>query len=527
MGNYSSQNEMDDDSDGVLLEFLENEDYDYQEHLINVLQRMVSRGTLARYCTMKMPVIRKRPDLTKFRDTPLYRELKRLAGQSPDNKMPNDKWSLEMMLRDRENGIRSKTGGTFTENECRRISNMYIPNHKDQRLMSLESKVFCGTFNKSGSRLITASQDHVIRIFDSSKGLYNRVKRIIARDVSWCILDIDFSPDENYFVYSTWSDYLHVSQVNGESDDLQWLHLSPEHSRSCVFSVRFSPCGNYILGGANDGCLYLYDRIANMRTIKIKTNIDEYTDINAVCFVDNSSNLYVSGCDDGIMKLWDSRCAIRSGNEGTTEPVGIFFGHFDGITYIDSRNDGRYLLSNSKDQSIKIWDMRKFSPKEKECVVRNSVVNNWDYRWDNVPREFYNPQRDIEGDASIMTYRGHRVTKSLIRAKFSPAEQTGQRYIYTGCGTGRVIIYDVLTGHIKEAIEGHKDIVRDVAWHPERAEIISSSWDSHVNLITYKRLDNQKRRNSGVRVGEEEPPLRRSRRIALKTQNHESDGEHD
>lgn len=45
----------------------------------------------------------------------------------------------------------------------------------------------------------------------------------------------------------------------------------------------------------------------------------------------------------------------------------------------------------------------------------------------------------MKDDTSVMTYRGHRVKKSLIRAKFSPAETTGQRYIYTGCGTGRLI----------------------------------------------------------------------------------------
>lgn len=92
----------------------------------------------------------------------------------------------------------------------------------------------------------------------------------------------------------------------------------------------------------------------------------------------------------------------------------------------------------------------------------------------------------------MMTYRGHRVTKSLIRAKFSPLETTGQRFIYTGCGTGRVIgeivlaltltfsrvfylVYDVLTGKIREAIGGHRDVVRDVDWHPIRHEIVSSS----------------------------------------------------
>lgn len=38
-----------------------------------------------------------------------------------------------------------------------------------------------------------------------------------------------------------------------------------------------------------------------------------------------------------------------------------------------------------------------------------------------------------------MTFKGHRVQKSLIRAKFSPAASTAQRYIATGCATGRLI----------------------------------------------------------------------------------------
>ena len=68
--------------------------------------------------------------------------------------------------------------------------------------------------------------------------------------------------------------------------------------------------------------------------------------------------------------------------------MGTLAGHTDGITFIDSRvgfknilqelffnireiyvrailmfvqGDGRYLISNCKDQSIKLWDVRKFS----------------------------------------------------------------------------------------------------------------------------------------------------------------------
>lgn len=45
----------------------------------------------------------------------------------------------------------------------------------------------------------------------------------------------------------------------------------------------------------------------------------------------------------------------------------------------------------------------------------------------------------LEGDTSIMTYRGHSVLQTLIRCHFSPSSITGQRYIYTGCAAGRVI----------------------------------------------------------------------------------------
>ena len=44
-------------------------------------------------------------------------------------------------------------------------------------------------------------------------------------------------------------------------------------------------------------------------------------------------------------------------------------------------------------------------------------------------------------DASVMTYHGHSVLRTLMRAYFSPAHSTGQRYIYTGSFDGSVVIY--------------------------------------------------------------------------------------
>lgn len=74
------------------------------------------------------------------------------------------------------------------------------------------------------------------------------------------------------------------------------------------------------------------------------------------------------------------------------EPVSYFIGHLDGVTHIDSKMDGRYLISNSKDQSIKLWDMRSCARSSQEKLAirtRQSSRNRlaWDYRWDEVPYE--------------------------------------------------------------------------------------------------------------------------------------------
>ncbi|KFB36114.1 wd-repeat protein [Anopheles sinensis] len=94
--------------------------------------------------------------------------------------------------------------------------------------------------------------------------------------------------------------------------------------------------------------------------------------------------------------------------------------------------------------------------------------------------------------------------------------------------------YDVLTGAIVEAIEGHHDIVRDVAWHPHRTEIITCSWDHAVHRHTYcGPADREEDKEEDVRKKsrprprnyendsedddeEKDRPIRRSRRLAEK-----------
>lgn len=97
-------------------------------------------------------------------------------------------------------------------------------------------------------------------------------------------------------------------------------------------------------------------------------------------------------------------------------------------------------------------------------------------------------------------------------------------------------VYDVLTGKIVYSVRGHKDIVRDVAWHPSRSEILTSSWDFNVNLNFRGQKKKAPLKRSLKEVNKDDPfenddentdsaappPRRRSRRLALRRQAQES-----
>ena len=54
--------------------------------------------------------------------------------------------------------------------------------------------------------------------------------------------------------------------------------------------------------------------------------------------------------------MWDRRCFVAKG-----QAAGVLTGHIEGITFIDSHGDGRYFISNGKDQAFKLWDIQKMS----------------------------------------------------------------------------------------------------------------------------------------------------------------------
>ncbi|KAF7274074.1 hypothetical protein GWI33_013236 [Rhynchophorus ferrugineus] len=481
------------DSDSIESDLDSNE-----QSFVDMLHNLISSGQIIlgndEFCNnRRLPKIKYIPDTSIIDKSEFSILTKQACGLLPPKRRFKNTNNVTALLRNRESGLYKEEN--FSKASKCKIGSQYLPNDIVDTLKNSSGKMFCGIFSDDGNTFLTASQDRSIKLYNSSNSSYE-------------------IPDGQNFVYSTWSSSLHMCPVHGSSDHQEPLTILNICRRFCVFSVVYSSDGNELVCGANDGSLYVYNLEVQNRTLKIPAH--DY-DVNRVLFADNSSHIIYSGGDDGLVKVWDRRTL----DDKHAKPVGLLAGHMDGITYIDSRGDGRHLISNSKDQSIKLWDVRVFSNEEAAVQSLRAVRNQpWDYRWQGVPKELYQDNK-LEGDTSIMTYKGHVVAKTLVRARFSPAETTGQRYIYTGCGNGRVVIYDALTGKVVKQLKLHTSCVRDVSWHPTRNEILSSSWDGLVGRWVYKPSisfhdsDMDEHKEAFI-------PLRRSARLAIQRLNRQS-----
>lgn len=409
--------------------------------------------------------------LTKLRSGPSHLLRKGMHG---NHKTPI---STVKMLAAREGNYSGR--GRFSAADNCHVLSRYLPVHGPYMVDQLDSCAYVSQFSDDGSLLVAGFQGSRIRIYNVEND-WKVQKDIMARSLRWTVTDTAISPDQRFLVYSSMSPVVHVVNVGSAvtqslanvtevHEGLDFSGGSEEYDgRFGIFSIKFSKDGTELVGASNDDSLYIYDLAACKLTLRIPAHED---DVNTVCFADESGNILYSGSDDNLCKVWDRRCLNMRG-----QPAGTLTGHLEGITFIDSRGDGRHFISNGKDQTIKLWDIRKMAANgPRGPRFRRS---DWDYRYMDYPPERL-PMKH-PNDQSVFTYRGHSVLRTLIRCYFSPMESTGQKYIYTGSTDACVYIYDLASGSLVAKLDHHESPVRDCCWHPHYPILVSSSWDGAI-----------------------------------------------
>jgi WD repeat-containing protein 23 len=381
-----------------------------------------------------------------------------------------------------------------------------IPVTRAETVIHHDQPVYGGQFSDDGSFFYSFCQDFQVRMYDTTNPFnWMHYKTVRYPWPGWTITDASLSPDNRWLAYSSLTSLVCLTPTNpndrGEPYNLD-LGDSRYRGRCGIFSVRFSGDGRELVAGTNANSIVVYDIESRRALHHIRGHED---DVNAVCFADKASpHILYSGGDDSIIKVWDRR-SMGNGRE-----AGVFIGHREGITYIDSKGDGRYVLSNGKDQTMKLWDLRmvmsteqfRHMPSSHMPPFRLSRYQTFDYRMNHYDQDRWIPH---PSDNSVVTFRGHRVLRTLIRCHFSPAGSSDSRYVYSGSQDGKVFIWNLdatlasivdvraATRHripqrtsnsyhwtMRESPERWATCVRDVSWHPTAPVIIGKSSIRHL-----------------------------------------------
>lgn len=333
---------------------------------------------------------------------------------------------------------------------------------RPDHIIHYDSRAYSGQFSDDGNFFFSCTQNFKVRMYDTSNPYHWKYYKTVDYPYGqWTITDATLSPDNRFLAYSSirhtvclaptdptdHSDHTLLDFTNyapgADAGDPRAGYMGRTHGFG-IWSLRFSGDGREIVAGTSDSAVLVYDVETRKTILKLCKHTD---DVNAVCFGDKMSpHILYSGSDDQTLRVWDRR------SMADRKEAGVFVGHTEGLTYVDSKGDGRYVLSNGKDQMMKLWDLRKMTqPDDFEKLNLSHYTTNFDYRFAPYEEDDYTPNPH---DNSVVTFRGHSVLKTLIRCHFSPPTSSNSRYVYSGSEDGKVWIYN-MDGTVKAKVDVH------------------------------------------------------------------------
>ena len=397
------------------------------------------------------------------------------------------------------------------------------------------SYVSSAAYSPDGKRIVSASMDNTIRIWDAETG--RQIGKPLEGHTEW-VKSAAFSPDGKRIVSAAWDGTIRIwdaktgKQIGQslEGNVINSAAFSPDGKRivsasqlgtiqiwdaktgrqigkplegpsSAVYSASFSPDGKRIVSASMDNTIRIWDAETGRQIGKPLEGHTQW--VYSAAFSPDGKRI-VSASGDKTIRIWDAETGKQIG-----KPLE---GHTSVVNFAAFRPDGKRIVSASWDGTIRIWDA------ETGCQIGNMLNKNTDEAysvsfslnenrikttdghtiqiWDTTKNP--TPHTLIVGVApsklssqevlfiksiNDTSSRIFRVTKGIYSASFSP----NGKYVVSASGDNTIKIWNTSTGkQTGKTLKGHSRDVRIASFSPDGSLIVSASLDSTIRLWDIK-----------------------------------------
>jgi autophagy-related protein 16 len=248
------------------------------------------------------------------------------------NESNENRWSFL-----RKNVVKQRSNEEFTDFNTR-LPSCVVPRTILKKIV-LENDVNCITVSKDGELVATGSNDKNLMLFNAKTGakvgvLSGAMQGIMFTDFSGSELVLGASNDQSVKIW----------QVN-----TQRLKTSLTGHVGKVYSARFIQ-DKTVISGSHDRTIKVWD-LTKGYCVKTIFSLSSCNDLTAANL---DGSVIISGHLDSNIRFWDSRTGslIRE----------IIGAHAAQVTGVQMFSDWTKVLTTSRDNTLKVIDVRKFEP---------------------------------------------------------------------------------------------------------------------------------------------------------------------
>ncbi|XP_062845817.1 WD repeat-containing protein 88-like [Trichomycterus rosablanca] len=193
------------------------------------------------------------------------------------------------------------------------------------------------------NRVITSSWDMNLNAWDLETG-----KLLWTVLQGGPLMSCSISGDGKYVASA--SDMENALYLNC-ADTGQRLHYIKDHHRSTVMSCRFDPQTQHLASVSVDRSVRLWDLCSQKTTLTINS---AHTNVISNCCFSCDGRYLCTASWDRTLKLWD----VQTGSFRSRGGVPLSKGHAGSVSSCTFSSDTSILVSGAYDRSVALWDLK-------------------------------------------------------------------------------------------------------------------------------------------------------------------------